>query len=57
MLPESTGATVSVPTSDEIASTSCGPESGTASTSTNSACANAAQSSTSTSTSNLFAVC
>ena len=49
--PESTSATVSVPSSDQT-STSSGPESVRANTSTNSACANIAQSSTSTSTGN-----
>ena len=44
--PESTSATVSVPSSDQTTSTSSGPESARAGTSTNSACANIAQSST-----------
>ena len=54
--PESTSATVSVPSSDQTTSTSSGPESARASTSTNSTSANTAQSSTSTSTRNLFVV-
>ena len=54
--PESTSATVSIPSSDQTTSTTSGPESARASTSTNSACANTAQSSTSTSTRNLFVV-
>ena len=40
--PKSTNATVSVPSSDQTTSTSSGPESARASTSTNSACANIA---------------
>ena len=55
--PESTSATVSVPTRDQTASTSSGPESARASTSTKSACASTAQSTCSTtSTRNLFVV-
>ena len=55
--PESTSAIVSVPTSDQTASTSSGPDSARASTSTNSACANTAQSTcSSTSTRNLYVV-
>uniref|UniRef100_A0A1X7V428 DUF6570 domain-containing protein n=1 Tax=Amphimedon queenslandica TaxID=400682 RepID=A0A1X7V428_AMPQE len=50
----STSATVSVQISDQTTSTSSGPESDRASTSTNSACANTAQSSTSISTRNLY---